>query len=73
LPAALPGSIARQHCPAALPGSIARQHCPAALPGSIARQHCLAALPGSLFYGRRPACIIAFLYRPMAGSLVQAF
>jgi hypothetical protein len=28
--AALPGSIARQHCPAALPGSIARQHCPAA-------------------------------------------
>jgi hypothetical protein len=25
------------------------------------------------FYGRRPACSIAYFYRPMAGSLVQAF
>jgi hypothetical protein len=72
-PVALPGSLARQP---ALPGSLARQPCPAALPGSLARQPCPAAQPKNitslitgrslgqqnckLFYGRRPACSIAY-------------
>jgi hypothetical protein len=34
---------------AALPGSIARQHCPAALPGSIARQQTFLRPQCSLF------------------------
>jgi hypothetical protein len=69
--AALPGSLARQPCPAALPGSLAQQPCPAALPGSVAeilpvsavgRQNC------KFFYGRRPACNIAYFYRPQFSS-----
>jgi hypothetical protein len=82
----LPGSLAQQPCPAALPSSLARQPCPAALPGSLARQPGPAALPDSLaeillslgqqncnlYYGRRPACSIAYFYRPKAGSLVPS-
>jgi hypothetical protein len=52
LPAALPGSLARQPCPAAL----SQQPCPAALSRQpIARQPCLAALPGSLAWQPCPA------------------
>jgi hypothetical protein len=46
VPAALPGSLARQPCPAALPQQpCPAAPCPAALPGSLARQPCPAALP----------------------------
>jgi hypothetical protein len=79
-PAALPCSLARQPCPAALPGSLARQPYHAALPGSLARQPCrnitsliTGCRPAELqaFYGRRPACSIAYFYRFPPAKLIR--
>jgi hypothetical protein len=55
----------------ARPGSLVRKPCPVALPGSLVRQSCRNIT--SLLTGRRPACSIAYFYRPNAGCLVQAF
>jgi hypothetical protein len=45
------------------------QHCPAAMPGSSALKY-YKFHNCKLFYGRRPACSIAYF---LASSLVQAF